>query len=194
MSAPIPDIDSIDRSFEIDWLIHTRTCEWCGTTGQKPIAKMYCCWKDEKKHTKHTKRWRVCHECLLRERLLKYEVAFQKFIMPLIRNMGNIGSVADALLNVQPMNQPNANMFYLDYVGDSFEDRRRVCDDPLHVAAVEMMRFAASRGAQPHLRDVHIDEGRNEITMDITITPPVPVINIDFTITPEGVEFPNEQD
>ena len=48
---------------ELDWLIHVRTCEWCGRTMAAPIPKEWRCLEDKEKRTKHWRNWRDCLSC-----------------------------------------------------------------------------------------------------------------------------------
>ena len=107
----------------VDWLIVQQTCEWCGGTidyhdykGQRRLAPAeWRCWKVG--HTKHWKAWRICSSCRAKERAGSGGSLgdFSRWIFPVIALMPEHESLS-ALMEVQPMNPPNAQVFYMDFL------------------------------------------------------------------------------
>jgi len=123
LSATMPEGDP---QAYVDWLVVQHTCEWCGGTidchdgnGRrvKPVA-VWCCWEVKHKGwvSQHWKHWRICTSCHTKD-----SGSFGKWIFPIISNVMAEHASLDALLSVQPMSEPNAQVFYADYARDMCE-------------------------------------------------------------------------
>ena len=113
------NLDNDPKSI-LDWLIVQHTCERCGGTidchdaeghWRTPTAVWGCF--TEKRHgytSKHWRYWRVCTQCYVKH-------GFGQWIFPLIADMPEHLSL-DSFIQVQPMDGPSANVFYLDFISD----------------------------------------------------------------------------
>lgn len=121
MSAVHPDDVNVDPKSMLDWLVKQCICEWCDGTiddfdceHNVPITPARQWRNRQVKHggytSNHWKHWLICRKCAS-----TYDYDFSKFIFPLIGNMAVLESLA-ALVDVQPMNQPAGEIFYMDYI------------------------------------------------------------------------------
>lgn len=107
----------LDPVAELERLIQARTCEVCADVWSEPLPRYWKC-RDEKKGgytLKHWRNWRLCPNCLCKLTHGLNFGGFDKFVFPVIANMPDIQMLAEQLVQVQPMNVPQAAVMYLDY-------------------------------------------------------------------------------
>lgn len=127
--------DEIDPRYYLEQYAVDCTCELCQETvlpyvvydaeqnvpvGYAPRVKriwMRAVFKRDGYKLKHWRWWKLCETCRLKLSGDDDLYAFSKFTFPVIRNMGETGLV-EQLVPVQPMNQPAAQVFYMDFVHD----------------------------------------------------------------------------
>ena len=107
------DADIPNLRQELDWLIHVRTCEWCGRTMAAPIPKEWRCLEDKEKRTKHWRNWRVCLSC--GSSPFSVGFVYAPYIPLLVSSVINLPDLRE-IMAVQPMAAPDSTVFYMDYV------------------------------------------------------------------------------
>jgi hypothetical protein len=123
-------MEDFDPRAELERLIVSCTCEWCGQTHWAQEAGTgrwvtdvesgwFC--REQKGNgytSKHWRVWRVCFSC-------RHSSSFAKWVFPVIANMPEV-DIMQALVSIQPMQVPAAQVFYMDLVvGPRPPGRRR---------------------------------------------------------------------
>lgn len=114
-------MEDFDPRSYLESLIVDCTCEWCGETHWTQeagtgrwvtdVVKGWFC-REHKGNgyiSKHWRIWRVCHACRWGNG------SFGKWVFPVIANMPEV-DIMQALVQVQPMQVPAAQVFYMDLV------------------------------------------------------------------------------
>jgi|PlaIllAssembly_1097288.scaffolds.fasta_scaffold28214_3 hypothetical protein len=123
-------MEDFDPRAYLERLIVEATCEWCGQTHWTQeagstrwvtdVERGWFC-REQKGNgytSKHWRVWRVCFSC-------RHSSSFDKWVFPVIANMPEI-DIMQALVQVQPMQVPAAQVFYMDLVvGPGRPGRRR---------------------------------------------------------------------
>jgi hypothetical protein len=127
-AAPF-DPDRPDPLAELERLIVDNTCEWCGETKLFPldsilgrnkhliaVAPHWCCLEEKKNGytSKHWKVWRVCAAC--RSGGTRFGTWFGRWASPVIAASMPPHDLVSQFLQVQPMQVPQGQVFYMDFV------------------------------------------------------------------------------
>ena len=123
LPQPIEEVEptEVDPKYLVAWLVIQHTCEWCDgdievfldeDTAITPRREWRC--REVKKNgyvSKHWKHWLLCRRCAAPR-------DFARWVFPIIKNVMPEHEALSAIMEVQPMSQPNAEVFYMDIVGD----------------------------------------------------------------------------
>lgn len=156
--------DPLDRALDprayLEQFTVDNTCELCGETllayivyeegkPERRVPRVKRVWmrgifKRDGYKLKHSRWWKLCETCRLKLSGEDDLAGFAKFAFPVIRAMATQPNLINDLIPVQPMNAPNAGVFYMDYV---YTRRTRVVEEP------RPRRWLRRSGPHDDLRD-----------------------------------------
>ena len=104
----LPDRDDQEEFTELLLLTaEDFVCEWCGQSWHSPLKREWLCRRTDEGRVKHWKNWQVCNLC----KLCKHVFG----CMPYVVGMAEMPDLRD-IMAVQPMQEPNAQIYYMDLV------------------------------------------------------------------------------
>jgi hypothetical protein len=171
-SSDVLSIDNVDPRAYLEQFIVDSTCEVCLET----LVPCLVCLEGNPAHyvsrvtriwmagifqrdgykLKHSRWWKLCDRCRLKLSGRDDLYGFSRFVFPVIRNVAQ-PDLLEQLISLQPMVQPNPQVFYMDFAHEAVRvprgERReleatrvRAAHDDLMDAVLEAVRGHRANG------------------------------------------------